>query len=136
MLLSNGIPLQVRVYAQKNESGIWTIAGSAAKTEIFSFGSIFSDTYEELDSALCRLNPLFADESCKRVYDIAINLCSYLEYYLVGIGSLTFDFIVDKAGYPFVLQVSGFEQSFHSDAISDACYNNAIKYMTFIEISK
>jgi len=136
MLLSNGIPLQARVYAQKNESGHWTIAGSAAKTEIFSFGSLFGDMCEELDAALSRLNPLFADESYKRIYDITSTLCSYLEYYLIGIGSLTFDFIIDKGGQPFVLQVRGFEQSFHSNALRDVCYYNAIKYMTFIEKSK
>ena len=129
MLLSNGIPLQARVYAQKNGNGVWTIAGSAAKTEIFSFGSIFCDMYEELDSALGRLNPLFADECYKRVYELTANLCCYLEYYLIGIGSLTFDFVVDKTGYPFVLQVRGFEQNFQSNAVRDACYDNALKYM-------
>jgi len=133
MLLSNGIPLQARVYAQKNENGQWTVAGSVAKTEIFSFGSLFGDVCEELDAALFRLNPLFADESCKTVYDITSTLCSYLEYYLIGIGSLTFDFIIDKAGRPFVLQVRGFEQSFHANALGNVCYHNAIKYMTFIE---
>jgi len=136
MLLSNGIPLQARVYAQKNESGFWTISGSAAKTDVFSFGSIYGDMCEGLDTALSRLNPLLADESYKGVYDITSNLCSYLEYYLISIGSLTFDFIISKTGQPFVLQVRGFEQSFHAKALMDICYNNAVKYMAFIEKSE
>ena len=135
MQLSNGSPLQARVYAQKNESGIWTIVDSIAKTEIFSFGSIFSGVCEELDKELSKLNPQFADESYKMVYNTTSTLCSYLEYYMIGIGSLTFDFIVGKTGRPFILQIGGFEQNFHSNALRDVCYNNAIRYMVFINKS-
>lgn len=129
ILLWHERPFEVRVYLQKNSIGGWEVVDSVAKAETFSFGSAYAGTTEDFAKILCTLLPDNAGEVFKKIYQLATILCSYLEYYVMNMGTFFIDFILDCNGTAFVIYIGGVEQKFCSEKLKTIYYHNMFQYM-------
>lgn len=106
----NNVPLESRVYAQKDITGKWTITEMIAKNEIFLNNSIYKDTVDELTRVLLNIIPDQTDIIIEKLSNYTKNICSYLDYYFSELGSCTLDFALDETGNPYIFNFSGWEQ--------------------------
>jgi hypothetical protein len=131
LLQRNGLPLEARIYMQKNEKNQWKPAFSAAKSDILSYDSTYQDTRDDLSSALFEAAPKTADEISENICNLSVTLSSYLDYYVIDMASATLDFVIGNDGHPYLLMYSGCEQRFRAsnESAERIYYYNIFRYM-------
>lgn len=126
------IPLEARIYLQKNIYGEWTITAITAKQGIFSRNT-FSNTSNATDELIC--NEFEGNEEI--LADVSIRIGRFLDYYIPYVGSCTLDFIFDENSCPYLIYVSGFEQDqdvynhLNSETQSDLL-NKSFHYLIYL----
>ena len=138
LLRRNGLPLETRVYVHKNQKGIWKPGSAIARNDFFSYGSIYQNSFEDLSCTLFEEAPQKADKIMLGIYDLAVTLCSYLDYYIIDTASVTLDFVISDNGIPYLFLFGGCEQ--HLEALNDddkqTYYFNIFKYMLYVSGKK
>lgn len=137
-ILWNGAPLEARVYVQKGFTGKWDVTQMIAKNEMFFSGSIYEDTVDDLDRVLSNIIADKIEDIQRKLENLALNICSYLEFYFAGLGSSTVDFIIDEEGIPFLIGFSGWDQKDYLFKINgkdtwDKYITNSMDYLLYLE---
>lgn len=135
----NGIPLEVRVYHQKNGNKKWEAVSLLSKTEGFSKGSLYHREAQLLSTVFTRYKALDYSQTEKKLIDYTATATNYLEFFLSNIGTLYFDYIFDRNGNPYLIYVGGYEQADflyqikHSEHWKHYIENTILYLATFIE---
>jgi hypothetical protein len=134
LLQRNRLPLEVRVYVQKNEKGHWLPTSAIAKNEIFSCGSIYQDIVDDLNYALYEEAPKKADVILESISRLSVMLCSYLDYYILDMATVMIDFVISDSGSPYFIMFDGCEQRFDkmNDENESMYYFNIFNYMLYV----
>lgn len=140
-LLWNGSLLEARVYVQKGITGKWGITELIAKNEIFIKDSIYKDTADELERILINIIPDKVEEIIQSLENISLNICSYMDYYFLHLGSSTIDFIIDEEGNPFIIGFGGWDQKnylfkLNGKHIWDKYISNSVDYLLYLKNSE
>ena len=140
MLKWQNKPLEARVYAQKGASGYWSVTALVAKLECFSASSIYAGSCAPLSSVLTELLLENSGKAIAKLIEYTINSCIYLDHYLSDLGNLTFDFILDQSGKPYLMYIGGSEQNeylYASDITLWCRYiENSALYLDYIRKTK
>lgn len=137
-LLWNDAPLEARVYVQKEITGRWSITGMIAKNEIFLKDSIYKDTVDELERTLLNIIPNKVDAIMQRLASLSLNICSYMDYYFLTLGSCIVDFIIDLEGAPFIIGFGGWDQKdylykLNGNHLWDKYIANSVDYLLYLK---
>jgi hypothetical protein len=137
-LLWNGAPLEARVYVQKGISGIWGVTEMIAKNEIFLKNSIYKDTVDELERTLLNVIPNRVGAIMEKLEILSLNICTYMDYYLLNLGSCTVDFIIDEEGTPFIIGFGGWDQKnylfkLNGKHLWDKYIANSVEYLLYLK---
>ncbi len=140
-LLWNNAPLEARVYVQKGVTGKWSVTEMISKNEIFLKDSIYKDTVDELERTLLNVIPEKVEVIMQRLESISLNICAYLDYFFLHLGSSTIDFIIDKQGIPFVIGFGGWDQKdylfkLNGKHVWDKYFANSVDYLLYLKHSQ
>jgi hypothetical protein len=105
------VPLEARVYVQKNSMGHWEVTELIAKSELFSKGSIYHHMSEQLQKVLLDLLPNETNKLIKKLINYSVESCTYLDYYIPDLGSCKLDFVFSKNADPLLMFVGGWEHN-------------------------
>ncbi|ADL52269.1 YheC/YheD family protein [Clostridium cellulovorans] len=108
-LLWNGSPLEARVYIQKGITGKWSVTEIIAKNEIFLKDSTYKSTVDEFEKTLIDIVPDKIEDIMQSLQNYSLNICSYLDYYFIYLGSCILDFVIDEKCKPFLLNFGGWD---------------------------
>lgn len=136
-LLWNNYPLEARVYVQKGINGKWGVTKIIGKNDIFTKDPIYGDTIDEVNRILPRIIPGKADIVMKNLKNYSINICLYMEYYFLNIGSCVVDFVIDENGNPFLIFFGGFDQNnylfeLNGKNVWGKYITNSIEYLIYL----
>lgn len=137
-ILWNGAPLEARVYIQKGITGKWNVTEMIAKNEIFFKDSNYKDTVDELENVLLYIIPNKVEDIKQKLENYALNICSYLDYYFLHLGSCVLDFIIDENGMPFLIAFGGWDKKdylfkLNGKGIWDKYLSNSIDYLLYLK---
>ncbi|MDN4494972.1 YheC/YheD family protein [Ureibacillus aquaedulcis] len=133
--LKNGdVPLEMKIFLQKNWKAEWSITATVANQGIFSKSeSYFAKTrYPSNNLGIEEIN-----EYTKCLDTVSKEIGRFLDYYIPFVGSFTFDFIFDEIRSPYLIYVSGFEQDQNIIGQMDSesqinLLQNAFYYLLFL----
>ncbi|MFC7687576.1 YheC/YheD family protein [Ureibacillus sp. GCM10028918] len=133
--LNNGeVPLEMKIFLQKNWEAKWSITATIANQGIFSrYESPFEKTRYPSNN-LC-IEEIEDYTNCLDA--VSKQIGRFLDYYIPFVGSLTFDFIFDDTRSPYLIYVSGFEQDQNIIGQMDSesqinLLQNAFYYLLFL----
>ncbi|SDK73080.1 YheC/YheD family protein [Natronincola ferrireducens] len=134
-------PLETRVYVQKNKNGNWEVTEMLAKCQWFYEDSIYQDVSYQLDEVLSMLIPQKSKEVENNLKEDALNISSYLEFYLNNIGSCILDFIITEEGHNHLIYFGGWEDKdfmlkLENKSSWGRYFKNAIDYLIHLRNSK
>lgn len=140
-LLWNGSPLEARVYIQKGITGTWAITEMIAKNEIFLKDSIYKYTVDELEKTLINIVPNKIEDIIRDLENFSVNICSYLDYYFIYLGSCILDFVIDEDGKPFLLAFGGWDLKDYLFKLNDNSnwekyLSNSVDYLLYLKDSE
>lgn len=110
-LIWHGLPLEGRVYVQKDSTGNWTVTAMIAKHELFGNASFYNHFSQPLYKTLLELIADKAGLVKGRLVDYSTNIAAYLDHYIPDLGCITLDYVFDLDHNPYVVYVSGWEQN-------------------------
>lgn len=138
MLLFNGNTLEARVYVQKGITGKWSVTAMIAKNEIFLKDPIYKDTADDLERTLLEIIPDKVEVIMKKIEYLSLNICSYMDFYFLNLGSCSADFTIDESGSPFIIGFGGFDQkdflfNLNEEHLWDKYIANSIDYLLYLK---
>jgi hypothetical protein len=137
----NNSPLEMRIYVQKGAQGVWQALGSIGKKELFSQNSILDRCSDDLERVLFDMMPDHCTRTCQQLKLLALDMSTYLDFFIPNLGSLYFDFILSEAGKPYLVAMGGFDQTdflmkpeLHK--YTHSYYENTLDYLNFRLLAK
>jgi hypothetical protein len=110
LLEQNGMPVQARVYVQKDASGTWQVVEMIAIHELFTSTETGAQT-QSLSQVFQELIPQVQQESLDHLRDLSLRIGAQLDFFIPNLGSLTLDLFFDPNGKPHLISMGGFEQN-------------------------
>ncbi len=131
LLTWKGLPLEVRIYVQKNNEGKWRIGEKLVKRSLLAKNSVYTASLEEVFKESMLQDHLKKVELLEQV---SLNVFSALDFYIPFLGHCFLDFVFDHEGNPYVLYIGGWDTDhllFRLDDETSAveCMKSAFSYL-------
>ena len=138
-LMWNNLPLEARVYVQKGITGNWSVTAMIGKHELFSTGSLYNQTSQNLGRILLDLCPNQLNKITKQLTNHSLNICSYLDHYIPDLGCCTLDYVLEQNGKPSLIYLGGWEQNDYLYTVDKNLWlkyhENALDYLQYLLIN-
>ncbi|EJR46400.1 hypothetical protein IIM_04796 [Bacillus cereus VD107] len=116
LLMWDGLPLETRVYVQKQANGQWEIGEILVKRSLLSNGRIYKETLEEI---LEKCTPQDHIKIIDKLKQIPLQIFPSLDFHIPFLGSCYLDFVFDHTGNPFILYIGGWDTNHYLFKLDD-----------------
>ena len=124
----NNLPLEVRVYVQKDRLDIWNITDIIIKHELLFNNSIYNKTAYLFKNVLVKIYKKDINNLELKLNNISLNIVTYLSHFIPNISSISLDYIIDDNDNPYLIKIGGFDEENYLESLNDlGNYNLYIK---------